>query len=198
MTPLVTSIAGKFVFVMGLILFVAIRVPHDRERKLVRINDSRRGLLEAALMVGVGVGCFVLPLLFVFTNALGFADSEFSVVRLVAGSLVLALGLWLFRRAHVDLGANWSPTLELRENHGLVNHGLYRVVRHPMYSSFLVYGVAQALLLANWVAGPSFIVAFVFMFAFRLAPEERMMRERFGQAYDEYAARTKRVIPYVW
>jgi len=36
------------------------------------------------------------------------------------------------------------------------------------------------------------------MFAFRLAPEERMMRERFGQAYDEYAARTKRVIPYVW
>jgi protein-S-isoprenylcysteine O-methyltransferase Ste14 len=32
----------------------------------------------------------------------------------------------------------------------------------------------------------------------RLGPEERMMREEFGNDYDAYAATTKRLIPGVW
>ncbi len=192
------ELVGKVIFVVGLIAFVAIRVPHDRQRKLVRVDDARRGVLEVALMAGVAAGCFVVPLLFVLTPLFAFADSAIDVFRVVSGSLALVLALWLFRRAHVDLGANWSPTLELREQHQLVNHGVYRVVRHPMYSSFVVYGLAQALLLANWVGGPAFLVAFGVMFVFRIGAEERMMRERFGQAYDDYAAGTKRLIPFVW
>ena len=33
-----------------------------------------------------------------------------------------------------DLGTNWSITLEVREQHRLISHGVYRRIRHPMYS----------------------------------------------------------------
>lgn len=59
----------------------------------------------------------------------------------IGGVVCLAVGLWLFYRSHADLSTNWSVTLELRENHQLITHGVYRSIRHPMYSAFLLYGV---------------------------------------------------------
>ena len=51
------------------------------------------------------------------------------------------------------LGRNWSITLEIRDSHRLVTDGLYRYVRHPMYTSFWLWAIAQALLIPNWIAG---------------------------------------------
>jgi protein-S-isoprenylcysteine O-methyltransferase Ste14 len=36
------------------------------------------------------------------------------------------------------------------------------------------------------------------LFGLRLGPEQRLMRETFGARYDEYATRTKRLVPGVW
>jgi protein-S-isoprenylcysteine O-methyltransferase Ste14 len=114
------------------------------------------------------------------------------------GVLCTALGLWLFQRSHADLGPNWSITLEVRERHELVTQGVYRHIRHPMYAALFLYAVGQALVLPNWVAGPSYLVAFLLLFALRLGPEERMMVEQFGRDYEAYRTRTKRLIPGVW
>jgi protein-S-isoprenylcysteine O-methyltransferase Ste14 len=108
------------------------------------------------------------------------------------------VGLWLFHRSHVDLGTSWSITLELRKEHRLVTEGVYRRVRHPMYSALLLYSLGQALALPNWVAGPSYLVAMGALFAFRVGPEERMMLAAFGPEYAAYMARTKRLVPGVW
>jgi len=58
----------------------------------------------------------------------------------------------------------------------------------PMYTAIFVYALAQALLLANWVAGPSCLAVFTLMFLSRLHAEERMMLEGFGQQYEDYVA----------
>ena len=108
------------------------------------------------------------------------------------------MGLWLFARSHADLGTNWSITLEVREKHQLVTQGIYRALRHPMYSALLLYSLGQALVVPNWIAGPSYAVAMALLFAFRLGPEERMMLEEFGKEYEAYIGRTKRLVPGVW
>ena len=66
-----------------------------------------------------------------------------------------------------------------------------------MYLALLLYGLGQALVLPNWIAGPSYLVATSLLVALRLAPEERMMREAFDD-YRAYADRTARIIPGVW
>ena len=67
-----------------------------------------------------------------------------------------------------------------------------------MYLALLVYSVGQALVLPNWIAGPSYVVAMVLLFALRLGPEERMKLEEFGKDYEAYMRRTKRLVPGVW
>ena len=117
---------------------------------------------------------------------------------LVAGTVCLLLGLWLFYRSHADLGTNWSVTLEVRERHRLVTQGIYRRIRHPMYTALLLYSVGQALALPNYIAGPSYGVAMVLLVALRIGPEERMMLEEFGEDYQEYMALTKRLVAGIW
>jgi protein-S-isoprenylcysteine O-methyltransferase Ste14 len=67
-----------------------------------------------------------------------------------------------------------------------------------MYAALFLYSIGQALVLPNWVAGPSYLVAFGILFAFRIAAEERMMLETFGDDYTAYMARTKLLVPGIW
>ena len=120
------------------------------------------------------------------------------LVPLLAGTVCLTLGLWLFHRSHADLGANWSITLEVLEKHRLVRQGFYRRVRHPMYAALLLYSVGQALVLPNFVAGLSPGVSMALLVALRIGPEERMMLEEFGEDYQEYMALTKRLVAGIW
>ena len=104
----------------------------------------------------------------------------------------------MFHLTHRALGRNWSVSLDVRENHQLVTDGIYRRVRHPMYSAFWLWAIAQALLLPNWVAGFSGLVGFGILFFGRIAREERMMLEMFGDSYRAYTARTDRIFPRIF
>jgi protein-S-isoprenylcysteine O-methyltransferase Ste14 len=88
--------------------------------------------------------------------------------------MCFVIGLWLFHRSHADLGTNWSITLDIREGHRLITQGVYRRVRHPMDSALVLYSVRHALVIPNWVAGLSNLVAFAVLFALRVGAEERM------------------------
>ena len=179
------------------IAMIVIRAPHGQRSRGVKVAKSRKGPLEIALLSFAWLG-FIIPLLWVVTPLLAFADYPLRPVPFAAGVVCLVVGLWFFHRSHADLGTNWSITLEVREKHQLVTHGIYRRVRHPMYMALFLYSVGQALALPNWVAGPSYLVAFGLLFALRLGPEEGMMREEFGADYDAYVARSKRIIPGIW
>lgn len=189
---------GKTAFLLGLVVFVAIRVPHDKRSKETKIAESRKGALEATLLVLMGIGGFVLPLVFILSPLFSFANYALRLLPLLGGIMCLGVSFWLFHRSHADLGTNWSNSLELRENHRLVISGIYKSIRHPMYAAIFIYALAQTLLLPNWMAGPCCLVAFVLMLVFRLPPEERMMLEKFGQPYQDYMAKTKRLIPGIW
>jgi len=188
---------AKTLVLVASVVMVVIRAPHGHRSRAVKVVKNRKGPLEKALLTLAWLS-FFLPLLWVATPALAFADYPLRPIPLVAGILCLTLGLWIFHRSHADLGTNWSITLEVREDHRLVTEGIYRRVRHPMYLSLLLYSVGQALALPNRVAGPSYLVAMALLFALRVGPEERMMREEFGADYDAYVARTRRLLPGVW
>jgi protein-S-isoprenylcysteine O-methyltransferase Ste14 len=64
-----------------------------------------------------------------------------------------------------------------------------------MYAAIWLFGLAQGLLLENWLAGWAAVATFAPMYFLRTPREERMMRECFGPAYEEYMERTGRLLP---
>ncbi len=188
---------AKAVVLLGSVVIIAIRAPHGQRSRGVKVVQSRKGGLEISLLILAGAA-FFLPLIWVASSLLAFADYRLRLIPFVFGVVYILMGLRLFYLSHADLGTNWSITLELREQHRLVTDGVYQHIRHPMYLALLVYSIGLALVLPNWVAGPSYLVAIGLLFALRVGPEERMMLEEFGADYETYMAKSKRLVPGVW
>jgi protein-S-isoprenylcysteine O-methyltransferase Ste14 len=188
---------AKAVVLAGTVVMIVIRAPHGRRSRSVKVTKSRKTPLDTGLLVLAWIGFFV-PLIWIASPAFWFAEYTLHTGPLVAGVMCLVIGLWLFHRSHADLGTNWSITLEVREQHRLITQGVYRRIRHPMYSALVLYAVGQTLVIPNWVAGPSNLIAFAVLLALRVRAEERMMVEQFGDEYAAYTARTKRLVPGVW
>jgi protein-S-isoprenylcysteine O-methyltransferase Ste14 len=193
-----TLLAAKWIWFFGLVCLCVIRYPHERRSRrtptIRRLDRQRENVLLGVVTLTQGI----LPAFYVLTNRPAFANYSFQPALAWFGTAVLAGALYLFYRAHHDLGRNWSVTLAVREQHTLVTTGIYRRLRHPMYSAFFLAAVAQALLLPNWIAGPAAFVGFGTLFFGRLWREERMMIETFGDEYRRYMARTSRIIPGIF
>lgn len=82
--------------------------------------------------------------------------------------------------------------------HALVTQGIYRHMRHPIYAAQWLWGIAQPLLLQNWIAGLAGLVSFLPVYLYRVPREEQMMLEHFGEEYRSYMGRTGRIIPRLW
>lgn len=185
------------VFLVGFLIYMGIRHVFSKRAEGQAKAVSRIDGLERALLVTVMLSSLLLPVLYLFTPALAFADYELPSAAPWVGLGIMVAALCLFWRSHADLGENWSVSLELRETHELICHGVYRFVRHPMYSAIWLWGTAQGLVLANWLAGWSALVGFALMYFVRTPREERMMCERFGDEYRRYMAATGRVFPRI-
>ncbi len=189
---------GEVSWLLGIVAWYIIRYPFERRAKRVRVVRDYRSLSEKIALSVAFFGMAILPAFYVATGIPSEADYTPRPWAIAAGIAVFVFGLWVFRRAHKDLGRNWAVTLEIRDQHKFVSRGLYRFVRHPMYASFLLVGLAQALLLPNWVAGMSGLIGFAVLFLMRVNVEERMMLDNFGDEYRAYCGTTKRIIPYIY
>jgi protein-S-isoprenylcysteine O-methyltransferase Ste14 len=193
-----TLLLAKVIWYLGVIGWFVIRLPHSRRSRRTPIASRTDRVRDTVLLIISFSGMCLVPLTYVVTNEPKFATYPFRPAQAWLGTLVFAVSLFLFYLVHKQLGKNWSVTLEIREQHALVTSGLYQYVRHPMYTAFWLWAIAQALLLPNWVAGPAGLVGFGTLYFLRIGHEERMMVERFGDEYRAYAARTKRLIPGVY
>ena len=188
---------AKVVVLAATLTMIAVRAPHGRRSRNVKVVRSHKTSLETGLLLLAWIGFFI-PLIWLASPVLSFAEYPLRLGPFVAGVICFVIGLWLFYKSHADLGTNWSITLEVREQHRLITQGVYHRIRHPMYLALVLYSVGHALVIPNWVAGPSNIIAFAILFALRVHAEEQMMSDAFGDEYAAYAARTKRLVPGVW
>jgi protein-S-isoprenylcysteine O-methyltransferase Ste14 len=94
------------------------------------------------------------------------------------------------------LGRNRTPYPRPLENSTLVHHGVYGIVRHPLYSSLMCASVGWALLWSSWVALAA-AFALVLLLRAKAVIEERWLRERYPE-YRDYERRVKRFVPGVW
>ncbi|MFP4442956.1 MAG: isoprenylcysteine carboxylmethyltransferase family protein [Spirochaetia bacterium] len=108
-----------------------------------------------------------------------------------------AAGLLLITFSHIALGRNFSTAVKTGRSRKLITRGVYRYIRHPMYTGYLLYFTALFLLTANYIIGISGIAVIVSLMTVRLKEEEAILFSRFGAAYQDYSSRTGRFVPLI-
>jgi len=183
------------VYLVGLFGAGILRGFYAWPNRRAAVEDDRRTSADTLLLIPASFGLGILPILYAFTPWLDFADYAIPAWAGWIGVVLFVFALWLLWRSHAHLGRNWSPRLQLRPDHRLVTEGMYRYMRHPMYSAHWLWALAQPLLLHNWIAGPALIVTFLPLYVYRAPREEQMMLERFGAGYRDYLKATGRLWP---
>jgi len=183
------------VYFIALIIEIIIRVPLNRKRQQEKMSEQRVTSQEQMLLGLLTLGGFIVPLIYAATHWLDFANYMLPAWAGWLGVLLTAGALFVFWRAHADLGLNWSPSLEIREKHELITRGIYGVIRHPMYASQWLLVIAQPLLLQNWIAGFLNLLVFIPFYLLRVKAEEQLMLDSFGVKYQDYMKRTGGVLP---
>ncbi|MGZ9220720.1 MAG: protein-S-isoprenylcysteine O-methyltransferase [Anaerolineales bacterium] len=183
------------IYFVAIIIETTIRAPLNKKRQQEKMSESRVTAQEKTLLGLLFLAMLAIPILYAATDWLDFADYKLPDWAGWLGVLLIAGALFVFWRAHADLGLNWSPTLEIREKHELITRGIYGVIRHPMYASQWLLVIAQPLLLHNWIAGFLNLLVFVPFYLLRVKAEEKMMLDSFGAKYQKYMRTTGGVLP---
>lgn len=121
---------------------------------------------------------------------------RFSALNLI-GLLAALGGVALRRMARRDLGREYSYWLRTRDSQTLITTGIYRHLRHPAYAGDLAFHFGLALLLFS-PRGFALMLLLAPCYLFRIRLEERMLLEKFDQAYADYMRTSKRLAPLVY
>jgi protein-S-isoprenylcysteine O-methyltransferase Ste14 len=108
--------------------------------------------------------------------------------------ILCVLGIyWLFS----SIGTGITPTSATRREHKLVTHGIYRYIRHPLYTIGSSLFISFGMMADNWYIAVLGLLTFILM-AVRTPKEEANLIEKFGDEYREYMKRTGRFLPRVF
>jgi protein-S-isoprenylcysteine O-methyltransferase Ste14 len=118
-------------------------------------------------------------------SALMAAGMLLALAALAAG--FLQTDVWEFLGLRQAAGR-----LETRRG-GLVTTGLYRYVRHPLYTAGLAFIWLTPLMTVNILVVNAAVTVYILIGALF---EERRLRREFGQAYADYAAATPMLVPF--
>jgi protein-S-isoprenylcysteine O-methyltransferase Ste14 len=132
----------------------------------------------------------------IFLNADHWFVDPFSGRQIVswiflAGSLILAVhGFTLIK-------TEGNPTGDFEDTTNLITRGAYRFIRHPLYSSLLLFGLG-AFLKSPSLLGGGLMGALFAGVILTARIEEKHNLERFGQEYKHYMDKTKNFVPYIY
>ncbi len=184
----------KIVFFIGFILVFIVRKINTANSKKQTYKVKTKSTADTILLSLNGIG-MVIPLVYVFSPVLDFANYSLPQWLGWIGAVLFALAIFLLWKSHHDLGHNWTPVVGIVQEHKLVINGVYKYIRHPMYAAHIVWALAQILLLHNWIAGYSFLIAIVPFYLFRVKKEEKILMGQFGISYKKYMETTGRLFP---
>jgi protein-S-isoprenylcysteine O-methyltransferase Ste14 len=109
-----------------------------------------------------------------------------------------AASVWLIASAVRTLGKQWAVAARLVEGHKLITEGPYAFVRNPIYTGMLGMLIATGLAMEQWIATIVAVIIFFAGLVIRVRAEEKLLREAFGEEFDDYARRVPAVVPGIY
>lgn len=132
-----------------------------------------------------------------------FSDRSHFLI-LLGGDITRYIGLGIFIIgsilmiwAPLHLGKQFSGLVTIQKDHKLITDGPYKYIRHPRYLGGIlgVFGIA---LIFISIIGILLAIGVTILLIWRIIDEEKLLHETFGDEWEEYRKRTKKLIPFIY
>jgi len=155
------------------------------------LDKSSLRILWITILVSIAVGIYMAK------SGIGRINIYVRETYFTGLFFILA-GLLLRWIAIFQLRKYFTVNVSIREDHQLIQIGLYRYLRHPSYSGSLLSFLGLALVFNNWLTFLIIFLPILFAFLYRISVEEAELQKSFGENYLAYAQRTKKLIPGIY
>ena len=170
--------------------FLRKRHPGSKERK--RDPAARYGLVLEAIGYAL-VWTFRRPQ----PSPVVPTGFEFSIAIAILAIGLAICSTWMTLAAVRTLGRQWSVAARLVEDHILVTAGPYSIVRNPIYTGMFGMMLATGLAVSYWWILPPAILLFWIGTMMRIRSEEKLLREAFGNEFEQYSHRVPALVPFL-
>jgi protein-S-isoprenylcysteine O-methyltransferase Ste14 len=113
------------------------------------------------------------------------------------GIALILLGVTVRWYAIWSLGDYFTRDVAVSADQMVVQHGLYRHVRHPAYTGTFLTMAGVGLATTNWASLVALLLFVVLGHLYRVRIEEAALIQTLGQPYVDYMRRTRRFIPWL-
>ncbi len=137
--------------------------------------------------------------------ALSFAIGATKTGRIYPWNTFFAIGMTLFAIGFMvriysilTLKQYFTYSVAKVENHKIIDTGLYSFIRHPGYLGQLIIFVGISISISNWLSIVLMMIPVTVGYLYRIKVEEKFMTDQFGEDYQKYQERTKKIIPMLY
>ncbi len=160
------------------------------KRNAIR-KDLRYFLLPWFLTITLGTVVTVL-------EVAGEGDPELKLsLSTILGLLFIIFALPIVFTAAITLHKFYSSTLIIRKDHKLIQHGIYKYVRHPIYFGTTLVFLGLPLCVGS-LFGLATMALVIPLFLRRIRMEEKLLIEEFGEEYERYRETSRKLIPFLY
>ena len=130
-------------------------------------------------------------------SGVGFIAAGARINRMF-GTLLIVAGLAVRWAAILTLRKYFTVDVAITPDHKVVMTGLYKYIRHPAYLGSLLSFLGLAISFSNWLTVLTIFIPITAAFVYRMKVEEEALDANLGDAYRQYCASTKRLIPGIF
>ena len=181
-----------------IVIFIAHRgyyVKYHSKPEDATVKQREEGTLSKIAGL-LGMAGFVSMLAYVINpDWLSFASMSLPLSFRWSGVGVAVISFCLLQWAQTTLANSWSDTPRMMKEQALITSGPYRMVRHPIYTAFILILGSTLLISSNWLIGLCWGLMTTLEVISRIGFEESLMLEFFGEQYREYKKQTGRLFP---
>ncbi|MBU3190359.1 isoprenylcysteine carboxylmethyltransferase family protein [Clostridium bowmanii] len=195
------KIPDAFSFIIQLIicisvvgLFVSILIDFTLYTRDDHIKREKKSIVETGTMT-----LFLFAFYLILMTKIGIVpiyDNNLKHIVITIGTIAIVCGCIMNIIGRFNLGRNWANHIKIYEEHTLVQKGMYKIVRHPLYSSIMLMFYGAVLVYRNILCFLAVTFIFIPFMYYRAKQEETLLIQAFSE-YNEYKKRTGMFFPKI-
>ncbi|MCB2291192.1 isoprenylcysteine carboxylmethyltransferase family protein [Clostridium sp. CS001] len=195
------KIPNMFSFIIQLIicssviaLFLSILIDFTLYTRHEHIKKEKKSIVETGTMT---VFLFVFYLLLMSKiGVIPVYNMDLKNILIIIGTVAIVGGCILNIMGRFNLGSNWANHIKIYDEHTLVQNGMYKIVRHPLYASIMLMFYGACLVYRNLLCFLAVTFIFIPFMYYRAKQEETLLIQNFDE-YEEYKKTTGMFFPKI-